>query len=277
MVDEINGLFFPWVTWHFIWILFQFAVCLTSSELLIEFLSPLFDFYLLEVRIVNSFHFFLCLTVTATFIENLIKSNLLKKKISSKNIFSLYFSRFLVETPPGAPNSKRQDSQRGKTSFNHVPMYVHTEAPQRPAARLLWVTELRKRISLGPQSGERRRSGLGQQLSSWFRPLSHINVPCWRMTSTPFSEYILCLQFLKISAPKTPMPKRHILGWHVLRPFTDVNSSGVHWEQSRLPLRQAEVEIPAPRHEILGKLRKFSGSVHGLPKHEYYLTIIERN
>lgn len=76
--------------------------------------------------------FFLCLTVTATFIENLIKSNLLKKKISSKNIFSLYFSRFLVETPPGAPSSKRQDSQRGKTSFSHVPMYVHTKPHRDP-------------------------------------------------------------------------------------------------------------------------------------------------
>ena len=51
--------------------------------------------------------------------------------------------------------------------------------------------------------------------------LINVNVSYKMVTSTWFSELLLCLQFLKNNQLKMIlMPKRHILEWQVLLPFT---------------------------------------------------------
>lgn len=59
-------------------------------------------------------------------------------------------------------------------------------------------------------------------------PLSNVNSPYIKVTCSLFSELILCLQFLKMIL----MPRRHILEWHILLPFTNVRQR-VNWEETR--------------------------------------------
>ena len=50
--------------------------------------------------------------------------------------------------------------------------------------------------------------------------LVNVNFPYKMVIYTQFSELSLCLLFLKNNQPKIILCHKHIMGWHILFPFT---------------------------------------------------------